>query len=324
MASRSGKSRCRSSRRVRQSETKIDTVCFQTWFDMTDEQIVDLVERLKATYEGARLVYFDWFAPTDLRYSSILTDRVDFYVKKHLLRDRSAYGRITLGDTNLTDYYARRFDLPLDPVTRRIPDTFWSKLIVGSNFALTSQILSMVRGIPNQQSRPIDVHSRIATGGTPWYTAMRKEALSAAEKLQGMKVVMRGRVSRREYCAELFASKICFSPFGYGEVCWRDYEAILAGALLVKPDMAHVETCPDLFRPFETYVPVRWDLSDLQEKLEYYLAHPDERIAMAERALHVIYEYLAGDGFLKQMEPMLRPVSHPVRLETVQALEKVL
>jgi len=27
-------------------------------------------------------------------------------------------------------------------------------------------------------------------------------------------------------------SKICISPFGYGEICWRDFEAIIFGCLL--------------------------------------------------------------------------------------------
>ena len=39
-------------------------------------------------------------------------------------------------------------------------------------------------------------------------------------------------------------SRICISPFGYGEICWRDFEAILCGCLVVKPDMSHVETNP--------------------------------------------------------------------------------
>ena len=140
---------------------------------------------------------------------------------------------------------------------------------------------------------------------------MRREALEAAERLHGLHLVCRGRVSREAYVRELFSSKICFSPFGYGEVCWRDYEAVLCGALLVKPDMAHIETCPDIFRPFETYVPVRWDLADLEEKILYYLSHSEQSIAIAGRARALMSNYITGEGFLEQMAPMFRQMAQP-------------
>lgn len=285
---------------------EVDVVCFQTWFDQTGPQLVGLVEQLKAAYPGAMLVYLDWFAPTDLRYAEAIGPLVDFYVKKHLLRDRAAYGRPTLGDSNLTDYYSRRLGPALDPVTWPVPAGFWSKLVVGPNFAFSPQILQLLGRLPRQVHRPIDVHARIAVKGTPWYTAMRNEALQAAQQIRGLHVVCQGRISRRDYLRELSESKVCFSPFGYGEVCWRDYEAVMCGALLVKPDMAHIETHPDIFRPFETYVPVRWDLSDLEEKIKHYIAHSEERVAIAGQALAVIHEYIANGDFLDQMEPLFR------------------
>jgi hypothetical protein len=293
---------------------EVDVVCFQTWFDSTAEQMLDLVKQLKAAYPGAILVYLDWFAPTDLRFAEVLNPHVEFYVKKHLLRDRTDYARPTLGDSNLTDFYSRRLGPPLDPVVHSIPDGFQSKLIVGANFAFTPQTLPLLGRTLRYDNRTIDLHARIAVKGTPWYTAMRREALEAVLRIHGLRVLCRGRVSRRAYLRELSASRICFSPFGYGEVCWRDYEAVLSGALLVKQDMSHVETRPDIFRPFETYVPVSWDLSDLEEKVRYYIEHPEERIAIASRAFAVVNEYAAGGGFLDQMKPLfgrLKPAGEP-------------
>ena len=72
---------------------------------------------------------------------------------------------------------------------------------------------------------------------------------------------------RRRFLAELRAAKLCFSPFGYGEICWRDIEAIACGAVLVKPDMAHLITRPDLYEDGVTYVACRWDYADLAEAM---------------------------------------------------------
>lgn len=285
---------------------EVEVVCFQTCHDRTEAELIDLVERLKAAYPGAMLIYLDWFAPTGLRYAAALHPHVEFYVKKHILRDRSAYGRPPLGGSKFTGDGTRQFIPPCEPAPRPVPESFLEKLVLGPNFACTPQMLQLLGRMPRQVNRPIDVHARIAVKGTPWYTAMRQDALHAVQTIRGLHVVCHGRISRRDYLRELSDSKVCFSPFGYGEVCWRDYEAVMCGALLLKPDMAHVQTRPDIFRPFETYVPVRWDLADLEEKIRYYIAHREERIAIAGRALAVIHEYVAGGGFLEQMDPLFR------------------
>lgn len=107
-------------------------------------------------------------------------------------------------------------------------------------------------------------------------------------------------ITNSKYMRELEQSKICFSPFGYGEVCWRDYEVIMCGALLVKPDMAHVQTDPNIFVPYETYVPVAWDFSDLEEKLNYYLADDAARSKIVNGAYDTLHQYLKNHEFLDQ------------------------
>jgi hypothetical protein len=74
------------------------------------------------------------------------------------------------------------------------------------------------------------------------------------------------------------------SPFGWGEVCFRDFEAIISGSLLLKPDMSHLKTWPDVYIPYETYVPLDWDGNDIKEKAETYLADGKERARIARNA----------------------------------------
>ena len=91
------------------------TVCFQSHFDITDDDLHRQVAMLRRDHPRAKIVYLDWFAPTDLRLAARIDPLVDLYVKKHLLRDRDLYGTETRGDTNLTDHFSRAFglDLPL-------------------------------------------------------------------------------------------------------------------------------------------------------------------------------------------------------------------
>ena len=118
------------------------------------------------------------------------------------------------------------------------------------------------------------------------------------------------RVTLEEYYQEMTSSKICISPFGYGEICWRDFEAMLCGCLVIKPDMSHVETNPDIFKPFKTYVPVEWDFSDLEDKCIYYLTHEGERQRIVTDALKNLDEFYKNDGFIKYVFRMLCSLSN--------------
>ena len=69
-----------------------------------------------------------------------------------------------------------------------------------------------------------------------------------------------GIVPKKEYRKNMYESKFVVSPFGCGEICYRDYETFMAGAALIKPDMSHLETWPNLYIPNETYFPISWDI----------------------------------------------------------------
>ena len=88
----------------------------------------------------------------------------------------------------------------------------------------------------------------------------------------------------------------------YGEVCWRDFEAMRSGALLLKPDMSHLKLSTDHFRPIETYVPLSWDLSDLRAKVEYYIKNRAEREAISENAFEQLRQHYKRVQFPKDVE----------------------
>lgn len=286
-----------------------DIVCFQTHFDISETGLDALVETIRRRNPKARLVYLDWFAPTDLRLAQRLDGHVAAYVKKHLLADTAAYGHPTLGDTNLTDHYARRFGLDMARTVFAIPEGFMDKLVLGPSFVTADFMLGnfLRTTTPRSGGRPIDLHARIATEGTPWYRAMRRECAAAVGALENVNAVTGTGIGLIRYLHELRASKICFSPFGYGEVCWRDFEAVANGAVLLKPDMTHVRTDPDIFVPGETYMPLRWDLGDLDEKVRLLLGDAGLRARLAGNAFAVLHRYAAGGGFAAQMAPIFAP-----------------
>lgn len=291
---------------ARRDEVPADIVVVQPWFQLGADGISRLLEDVRRRCSPRRLVFLDSYAPTDLRFASVVDPYVDFYVKKHVLRDRTEYGRPVIGDTNLTDYYNKLYGLHEAETRFEVPPGFFEqKLLVGPSFATQDWMLEeFLQGELPSGRRDIDLHARLATRDGGWYGAMRTDATERAEKLTGVTTLARERVSPEAYIEELKRSKICFSPFGFGEVAWRDYEAVACGALLLKPSMAHCETDPDIFIAGKTYVPIQWDFSDLEEKVRYYLDHPEESREITQNAFAALRRYFREERFLRQMAPL--------------------
>lgn len=134
-----------------------------------------------------------------------------------------------------------------------------------------------------------DVQARFSIQNEPTIAEQRKLVL---EKLSEKKSVLTGMTSQKQFKKEIKNSKIVISPFGWGEVCFRDFEAILNGALLLKPSMDHLETWPDVYKSNHTYISFRWDAEDLNEKIDMILADDEKRREIAKNAFKLYMESL--------------------------------
>lgn len=307
-----------------------DTICVQTDFAADSDYIHNLFADIRSRNSDARIVYLDWFAPLDLRMAEKVNQHVDLYVKRQAFSSPHSYHASTMGDTNLVDYYSRLYGLQDQQRHFPIPADFFQKLVLGPGLLTGSYLLNAFSTRKNlSQPKSIDLHARFSCSGTPWYSAMRGHALRACKELHSHQVVCGNGVSRKTFLTELARSKMCFSPFGYGEVCWRDYEAALYGALLLKPDMGHLQTNPNIFVKNETYVPLAWDFSDLQDVVDFYINNDHERNRIVANARQAIHEYVNHQGFIRQMTPVfqlaqgqtvLKPLRHKPFAQTSWAL----
>ena len=103
----------------------------------------------------------------------------------------------------------------------------------------------------------------------------------------GHDAFLTGLIPINDFLTEMKNVLVTLSPFGFGEVCLRDFEAIINGSLLLKPDMSHITTYPDIYIPNETYVPVKWDGSDLIDKADDILSNPSSYYKIIEQARDV-------------------------------------
>jgi hypothetical protein len=88
----------------------------------------------------------------------------------------------------------------------------------------------------------------------------------------------------------LHRSKISISPYGMGELCYRDLESIQHGCIMIKPYMDFVITEPNLFIANETYIPCKVDYSDLPDIVENILGNYQDYLYIIENARKKLVE----------------------------------
>lgn len=276
------------------------------------EQRAAVLTRLRNT--SSRLVYVDDSdSPHSGQYD--LIEYFDLFYQKQLLRERHQYTRTFIGNRFFCEYYARiaHLEHDTDEVYPPIPASdqldklrvLWNlgygqyPMLSGPAQKLASRVVARVFGprghrflLSRPRFRSFDdlstprCHARFGAGKyRPLVGYQRKLFL---EVIGDNATFLSGRVPRRQYDRELRSVQAVLSPFGWGEVCYRDFESVIGGNVLVKPDMSHLETWPDIFTPDETYVSVAWDGSDLVQQVTSLLSD-DNRMRRISRAAQERY-----------------------------------
>ncbi len=181
-----------------------------------------------------------------------------------------------------------------------------AKIHVGYGFPSYTTMAALVSESPDfAADRAYDLHFV----GTVEYKHTeielhRQKAVEVVESWPGPKVVGSGRPHvYPEYKSQLRQSRCVLSPWGWGEPCFRDVEAMLSGAVLIKPRSDYVHGCPDLYQGDVTYRACKADLSDVHTITADVVARWDEHLPMRQRARRlcadawqpgVIAEHMAG------------------------------
>ena len=280
------------------------------------EEVIGLFRRLRGRQSRPKLVFLDYFAPSSSPFFGVLPF-VDCYVKRQMYRDPSLYLDEYAGGNLFTDYLGKGMGIELNGwnfASRPDPDHL-HKLVHGWNLGVTPhfrQLLRLTAAMPlHWDRRPFAVNCRMGlpTGPrqiTEWYHLYRERWRAALGPLRReFRCTGSNRIRKRYYFAEMILSRIGISPFGWGEVCFRDYEVVASGALLIKPSMAHLATSPNIFIEGKTYVATSWDGSDLIDICRYYLSHPEEAKEIVANARAALSDYFEDDGFVKDVRRVL-------------------
>lgn len=229
--------------------------------------------------QGGDHFLFDGFDSTSMvgSYEVFEKSNAKYLFKNQLLKDKKeykntyAYGKWWFGVGSGLD------------VSYDIPDETWSRIKL-SGFNLGSQLPDFhihmnispnktkdICAIYQGEHPPVPYNQVVAPGIQ--YTEHRTGAWNRLKEINNEYSVLTGKLPKDQYLDVLWKSKIALSPFGQGEICYRDFELMQFGTLMIKPDMDMVNTFPNPYIGNETYISVNPDWSDLNETIEKVLAN---------------------------------------------------
>lgn len=282
-----------------------------------------------------RVLWFDTTDSTGTLRAEVLS-AVDGYYKNQLLTDRSMYTEPMYGGRPYTEYYHEQFGVIDDDVrhSTKVESSQLDKLAISWNSGLADHSLyapvyAKLRSlIPRRVDRHLpwrwllrsplrwtspgvprerEITSRFGTGHERATVRFQRERIIEllGDRLESEKIDR-----RREYWDELEDSKLMLSPFGWGEITLRDFEAFQTGCVILKPSLGHMETWPPYFEAGETMLTFKWDFSDLSETIEGALENYSESRQLAEEAQRRYRRYLLGDSaaiaFADRFESIVR------------------
>ena len=193
------------------------------------------------------------------------------YQNREWYKSPSVHGRYYWGSDGQNDYSITD---DIDWSKIKLSGTNWLSTI-GRNFNMYDyRNIKKDYDVCALFSYPSKENKEFAVTINQYYDSFRKKCIDNLPK--NLKVITLDNTGQKlpieQYYDYMRRSKIIIAPFGYGEIAPRDLEAAMFGSVLIKPDMSHVDTIPNIYIPFHTFVPCDWDFSNLQDRIDFILS----------------------------------------------------
>jgi len=167
----------------------------------------------------------------------------------------------------------------------------------------------VARPIDLRSPRPISVHfaGTVTYNGTEIETHRKLAAKIAASIAGGLGEA--GRPLRKGmYSRTMEQSKSVLCPFGWGESAHRDYEAMLLGCVMIKPDCSSVDCWPQIYLPGVTYLPCRMDFADIPALVDQVASNWQSYRKWRERCCRLAREAAVPDKIALRFKELLEQV----------------
>ena len=292
------------------------------------------IEYLKKIHNKNKNLY--WF---DMRDSAGTTQfevlpYVKKYIKKQFYIDKKIYMNKLEGGRLYTDHYIKNYKLvDHKPYDQEILNAkYLSKLILGWNLGvchffdyikfskinyfleffkfkyLNSRDYKMKLPFYENWSDDKKKYDFFSLMNTNFYRKsvgfQRTKLKEILKNIQNNNKFIEGRLSKKNYYKILRSSKVSIGAFGWGEVCYREFEATMCGTAFMTANMDSIETWPNIYHEGETYISYDFDFKNFHEKLQNLISDFELRKKLVKNSNSILHEAHANLGkeyFLKKI-----------------------
>tara|TARA_B100000029_G_scaffold492098_1_gene552995 strand:- start:1172 stop:2266 length:1095 start_codon:yes stop_codon:yes gene_type:complete len=237
------------------------------------------------------------------------------YVKKQLYKDKSLYVKNLYGGRYYTDFYHNKFNIndKKQYDQKKLDINLSSKVILGWNLGV-AQIFdhstfskldywqeyirfkffnkkkySMILDFNNNNLNKIDIICLMNKNFARNTVGYQRNRINDFLKNSNYKnCLYNKRLNKKNYLKNLKNSKLSLGSFGWGEICYREFEAIRCGAAFTTADMSNIETWPNIYLKNETYIPYSLDFSDISEVINEILNNNELRTKLIKNSQEIL------------------------------------
>ncbi len=243
----------------------------------------------EAKEKKVKIVWFDLRDSAGTTQFEVLP-YVDLYLKKQLYNDIELYKNRFYGGRIYCDYYHKNFKVRDDDNYKLITlnDVYKKKILLAWNIGVRffdlkpknkyleflnfhfrssfrKRKLLVIKHNKNRKNNLICTFAKnIERNTVRFQREYFEQYLKKNFKLENS--ILFQKLPLKKYYKELKLSKITLSLFGWGEICYREFESVINGCPFMMPNMSHIKTYPNIYKNNETYIPINWDFSDFYEK----------------------------------------------------------
>ena len=262
-----------------------------------------------------RIIWFDMEDGSGSIHHQLL-DFVDKYYKKQILKDLSLYNKKPWVLSYHTDFYSRKYNFKaleesIPQPIYHLKNKYKNKIGLSWNYALhdyrslgrsklaysISKLNDYKINLKYKAPRKINEYELSARFSPRNF--QRKKLLEFVRESFPKKKIGMGYLNRNLYFKELQNTDAVLSPFGYGEPCFRDIETFIAGAALIKPNMDHIKTWPDLYHDQETYIAIPWEIEKWKETIPNILNNKNLLYEVAKNGQNMFKKIWEKKGILE-------------------------
>jgi hypothetical protein len=254
------------------------------------------------------------------------------YAKNQLYSDITNYKKKFFRNRIYADYYQNEFNLEknLNSDYEFLQNKFENKLILSWNIGVGNYFDSINRNnfdknfcilkgslfgfkkkdfnkslrMNNQSQREIDIFfkSNLRLNSKKKSIFFQRYLVSKILNEKYGLTAIEKRINHKTYLKRLANSKVSLGSFGWGEICYREFEAITMGACVIFPDISYIKTWPNIYKNNENCLMYDFDLENLEEKINTVLTNEKLRIDLVKNSqneLQNVYKHKGLDYIIK-------------------------